>query len=258
MVAMNVWPTDASDGSVTSEARWRKMARHWTATGVLKGVGQEMAPTLAYPNLTVKDGACWVDGHFCELLGTQVLTVTANGLAVVRFDPAANTADLLYRDAVSVPAQSPTGTWELPIAKITGSVLADQRAMVSAGGPAVLRAVGTGSVGTLTATPVDVPGLILTVTTLASHWYRIVGRVSLVATGAVGTLEARLMEDGAAIDFADATVAASSQRQMQNLVLRQPTAGVHVYKVMALTDASGGQIPNTLAQNNLTIEDLGV
>lgn len=132
MVAMNVWPTDAADGSVSSEARWRKMARHWTPSGVLAGVGSEMAPTLAYPNLTVKAGACWVDGHYCELPGDQVLAVTANGLTVVRFDPAANTAELLYRDGATTPAQNPNGTWEQPIAKITGSALTDVRQLVSA------------------------------------------------------------------------------------------------------------------------------
>lgn len=128
MVAMNVWPTDGAAGSVATEARWRSMGRAWTGSGVITGVGLELAPTLAMPNLTVKAGACWVDGHYCELTSDQVLTATANGLAVVRFDPAANTADLLWRDAVSTPAQSPTGTWELPIAKTVGSVLTDLRA----------------------------------------------------------------------------------------------------------------------------------
>lgn len=126
MVAMNVWPTDGADGAVTSEARWRKMARQWASSGVC-GVGAEMVPTLAYPNLTVKSGAAWVDGHYCELLSDQVLAVTANGLAVVRFDPAANTAELLYRDGVSTPSQNPSGTWELPIAQIAGSALTDLR-----------------------------------------------------------------------------------------------------------------------------------
>jgi hypothetical protein len=43
---------------------------------------------------------------------------------VVRFDPAANTAELLYRDGASLPNQSPTGVWELPIALVQGSALA--------------------------------------------------------------------------------------------------------------------------------------
>ena len=127
MVAMNVWPTDAADGSVATEARWRKMARLWAPSGVAEGVGGNMAPSLVYPNLTIRSGAAWVDGAYCELTGDQVLAVTANGLVVVRFDPAANTAQLLYRDAISVPAQDPAGTWELPIAQIVGSALVDKR-----------------------------------------------------------------------------------------------------------------------------------
>lgn len=128
MVAMNVWPTDAADGSVSSEARWRKMGRLWAPTAVDPAAGAGMAPTLAFPNLTVKAGACWVDGHFCELPGDQVLAVTANGLVVVRFDPAANTAELLYRDGVTVPNQSPTGVYEMPLARMAASALTDLRA----------------------------------------------------------------------------------------------------------------------------------
>lgn len=129
MVAMNVWPTDAADGSVASEARWRKMGRQWANSGVCAGTGTDlpMKPTLSGTNLTVTAGACWVDGHYCELAGDQVLTVTANGLVVVRFDPAANTAELLYRDAATAPSQSPAGIWELEIAQIIGSVLQDRR-----------------------------------------------------------------------------------------------------------------------------------
>lgn len=131
MVAMNVWPTDAADGAVTSEARWRKMARMWAPSGVAAGVAGELAPSLAFPNLTVQAGSAWVDGHFTELTGSQVLTVTANGIVVVRFDPAANTAELLYRDGVSTPTQNPTGTWELLIAQISGSALSDRRTFAS-------------------------------------------------------------------------------------------------------------------------------
>jgi hypothetical protein len=109
------------------------MGRVWAPTAPTTPTG--LAPSLAYPNLTVQAGAAWVDGHFCELPGAQVLTVTANGLCVVRFDPAANTAQLLYLDGVSVPSQSPTGTYEMPIAKISGSALTDVRPVIgNAGG----------------------------------------------------------------------------------------------------------------------------
>lgn len=127
MVAMSVWPTDGADGSVANEARWRKMARWWTPSGV---VGN-LAPTLAFPNLTIQPGAAWVDGHYTELASAQVLNVTANGLAVIRFDPAANSAELLWRDGATTPTQNPEGTWELPIAKTVGSVLTDLRVSVT-------------------------------------------------------------------------------------------------------------------------------
>jgi hypothetical protein len=127
MVAMNVWPTDAADGSVSNEPKWRKMARHWCPTGIADGVGTNMAPTLAFPNLTVGAGACWIDGHFCELPAQTMLTVTANGLAVVQFDPAANLAQLIWRDGATTPVQLPTGVWELPIAKVASNALTDLR-----------------------------------------------------------------------------------------------------------------------------------
>lgn len=133
MVAMNVWPTDAADGSVASEARWRKMAKTWAPTGTIPGVGGELAVSLVYPNLTVKSGAAWVDGHYCELLGDQVLAVTASGLVVIRFDPAANTAQLLYLDGVTTPTQNPSGTWEFVLALISASSLVRQAVSAAPG-----------------------------------------------------------------------------------------------------------------------------
>lgn len=150
MVAMNVWPTDGAAGSVATELQWRKMGRLWAPSGVVQGVGGEMAPSLAGTNLTVQAGSCWVDGHFCELTSTQVLTTTANGLCVVRFDPAANSAQLLYLDGVSTPTQNPTGTWELPIAQIVGSALTDLRGITITG--------AGGDTGWINLTPVSGSG----------------------------------------------------------------------------------------------------
>lgn len=142
MVAMNTWPTDANNGSVANEARWRSMARMFARTGVLPNGGvDELTPSLNYPALTIKPGACWVDGHYCELTSEQVLTATANGTAVVRFHPADNTAELLWRDGVSVfdptevvdttgltlPWQNGAGPWEMPIARTVNQALTDMR-----------------------------------------------------------------------------------------------------------------------------------
>jgi len=131
MVAMDVWPTDAASGSVANESRWRKMGRLFAPDGVVAGIGGELAPTLAASSLTMRSGSAWVDGHYTEMASDQVLTVTANGLAVVRFDPAANTAELLWRDGVTTPTQNPASIWELAIARTTGGALTDLRAFSS-------------------------------------------------------------------------------------------------------------------------------
>ena len=168
MVAMNVWPTDGAAGSVANEARWRAMARYWVPTGVVADNAGGMAPSLNGTSLTVRSGVAWVDGHFCELTSDQVLTVTANGIAVVRFDPAANTAELLYRDGITAPAQSPTGTFELLIAKITASVLTDARPLLRNNSPTVFASaagrtagwVGTPQPGQLSVRGDAPPGIV--------------------------------------------------------------------------------------------------
>ena len=134
MVAMNVWPTDAADGAVTSEARWRKMGRLWAPSGATGGVGGELKPSYLYPTLTVKNGAAWADGHYCELTADQGfggMTALSVGLVVVRFDPTANTAELLYLDGATTPSQNPAGVWEVPIARLNTGVMTDLRTLVA-------------------------------------------------------------------------------------------------------------------------------
>jgi hypothetical protein len=132
MPDLSVWPTDGADGSVSSEARWRKMARMWAPSGV-KAVG-DLAPTLvAGPTINVAIGQCWVDGHFGELTAPASIPASSAGLLVVRFTPADNHCELLYRDAVSTPTQTDP-TWELPIALMSGGVLTDVRKIAALGG----------------------------------------------------------------------------------------------------------------------------
>lgn len=129
MPDLNVWPTDGADGSVSSEARWRKMARGWVPSGVdasLLGSGQ-LTPTLAAgPTINVTIGAAWLDGHYAELTTPASIPATANGLLVVRFTPADNHAELLYRDAAVTCTQT-LATWELPIARMLAGALQDLR-----------------------------------------------------------------------------------------------------------------------------------
>lgn len=125
MADLTVWPTDGAGGSVASEARWRKMARLWVGTGVeLKG--GMLKPTLGAGSIGVADGNCWLDGHYAELAAGTSIPVTSNGLLVIRFTPADNHAELLYRDSVTDPTQT-DASYELPLARMTGGVMVDLR-----------------------------------------------------------------------------------------------------------------------------------
>lgn len=136
MADMALWPSDGGDGVVATEARWRKMARLWAPSAVVKGAGGELAPTLAMPNLTIATGAAWLDGHYTELAASTVLTATANGLAVARVDPTINKAEIVWRDGATTPTQTPEGIWELPLYKTVASVGTDLRVLAEAVIPA--------------------------------------------------------------------------------------------------------------------------
>ena len=132
MPDLTVWPTDGVDGIVSSEARWRKMARVWATSGVALASADpvttsQLAPLLlAGPAIRVQAGAAWVDGHYAELATVQTVAATANGLLVLRFTSADNRCELLYRDAVSTPTQT-VATWELPLARMAAGVMTDLR-----------------------------------------------------------------------------------------------------------------------------------
>jgi len=127
---LTVWPTDGADGSVSSEARWRKMGRLWVPSGVdasLLGIAGQLVPTLAAgPTINVAAGSCWLDGHYAERTTPASVPATANGLLVVRFTPADNHAELLYRDAAVTCTQT-LATWELPIAQMLAGAMRDIR-----------------------------------------------------------------------------------------------------------------------------------
>lgn len=133
MVAMSVWPTDAGDGSVATEFRWRRMARLWAPTAIVARFGGEFGPSLSGLTLTVQSGAAWVDGHYCELTTTATFPVGADGRVTIMFDPAANSAQLLWTPGAGlVPIQTPDGVWELPICFMSGGVLNDVRVLSAA------------------------------------------------------------------------------------------------------------------------------
>jgi hypothetical protein len=184
MADLTVWPTDGADGSVSSEARWRKMARLWVPSIVDESLGAtSLQPTLvAGPTINVAAGACWVDGHYCELASPSSVAATANGLAVVRFTPADNHAELVYRDGVTVPTQT-LATWELPIAQMTAGAMADRRGLLTVG------AIASGpanAVASIVPAGTTIPGISVTV---PSGRYRLIASFDLdVTVAAAGNI----------------------------------------------------------------------
>jgi hypothetical protein len=126
------WPTDAGDGSVSTEERWRKMAQLWAPSGVVDGYMGRLDPDLSGSTVTVAAGGAWIDGHYAEQLTSSSVAVTSNGLVVIRFTPADNTFELLYRSGATTPTQT-DATWELPIAQMSGGAMTDLREFVSRG-----------------------------------------------------------------------------------------------------------------------------
>lgn len=238
MVAMNVWPTDAADGSVATESRWRKMARQWIPSGVIAGIGGQLAPTLAYPNLTVQAGAVWIDGHYGDLPGAQVLAVTPNGLAVVRFDPAANTCELLYRDGVVNPSQTVDGTWELAVAQLSGSALIDRRGNVIAPGIA-----GTLYIGNVPAGNVPAGGQITVASVVVPAGLYLVNYVVFMAsTAALNNVSIKVFGNGVgAVNYSlpNATGMTSGSFGINEYV-NMPTAGTIAVNIVNLTGAQVG------------------
>jgi hypothetical protein len=129
MPDLNTWPTDGAAGSVSSEAKWRKMARLWVPSGVASAA--DLVPTLAAgPTINVAVGAAWLDGHFAELTTPASIPASANGLLVLRFTPADNRCELLYRDGATTPTQTDP-TWEMPVALMNAGSMYDRRAVLS-------------------------------------------------------------------------------------------------------------------------------
>ena len=132
MPLLTGWPTDAGDGSVSTEARWRAMARLWAPSGVVDGYLDRLDPDYALGAVTVGAGAAWIDGHYANSSPRAAVAVTSNGLVVIRWTPAANTFELLYRDGATTPTQTDP-TWELPLAQMTGGAMTDLREFVTRG-----------------------------------------------------------------------------------------------------------------------------
>lgn len=237
MAVMDVWPTDGEDGSIATEAKWRKMGRLFAPDSVVANAGGELALSLAGTALTVQSGAVWIDGHYAELAGSQNLTVTANGLVVIRFDPAANIAELVYRDGATVPEQNPNGIWEMVIGSVSGSVLTDSRNILPVSGNGVIRRTValTFASQTVTSTRVNLGGAIVIP---SANYARLLNITASVLPNSAVILDMYLAANGASLKRV--RLMAGSEHSM-GLTYQHPiAAGVAAVTINAQFAAPGG------------------
>jgi microcystin-dependent protein len=126
------FPFTSGPGAGASFPRWRSMARNFVAggSGVISGYAGQCAPSLAGTTVTISTGAVWVDGVYGEITTPKNLTISGSGMVVARMDPTAQQVVVAFVAGQSQPAQSPTGTYEIPLASIQGNSLTDIRLML--------------------------------------------------------------------------------------------------------------------------------
>lgn len=127
MVAVQIperYPFDGSDAS--DEFEWRRMARLWATSGVVRDELAELAaaPVATQRKIQIAPGQAWVDGHFGQSVNTIVLDVPANATADARKDivvvrvrrgSGSRGMELDYRTGSSASYPAPTETepvWE--------------------------------------------------------------------------------------------------------------------------------------------------
>ena len=67
------FPWDKGFGTPASSSMWRKMAKLWSADGVVSGLNS----TLAAGVVTVNPGACFIHGYYGEVVTAQNITGVA-------------------------------------------------------------------------------------------------------------------------------------------------------------------------------------
>ncbi len=124
----------------TFAARWRRMARQWCPSGVVRGIGDEMWPVYwdrdwggpGQGALVVGTGAVWVNGFYGEATTTKHVNVPSNvGLVVARLDPGTQNITLVWKEGPSHgPTPDPDGIWEVPLVYLWGDRWDDMRPKV--------------------------------------------------------------------------------------------------------------------------------
>lgn len=126
-------PFDAGAGANLTEDNWRKMARHWLGTGVLRGEDNELQVygDSSGMQVKVKTGKAWVRGHYGESTAEKTLAIAVADATNPRIDVVVLRADFdnnLIELVVltGTPAGSPvapavtqsSAIWEVALAQV--------------------------------------------------------------------------------------------------------------------------------------------
>jgi hypothetical protein len=122
------FPFDTGPGAQANPNNWRMMARLFSNSGVIRGYLGSLACSQAGSVVTVQQGAAWIDGFYGESDGTKTVAVSGNGMVVARMDPTARTITFVFVPSQTVPTQSLTGIFEVPLWQVTGTTGRDIRA----------------------------------------------------------------------------------------------------------------------------------
>jgi hypothetical protein len=128
----NYFPFDTGPGSTATAARWRLMARLYRGSGVIYGFLNNCAATIAGSVVTVQMGAVWVDGYYGEIDTPKAVTVSGNGMVVIRMDPTARQVLVMFVANQTIPTRNLSGIYEVPIMQVTGATGKDIRQFAQA------------------------------------------------------------------------------------------------------------------------------
>ena len=288
-------PFDSGPGSNILEDSWRKMARHWLQSGVLRGEDNDLQVYADSSGIQckVKTGKAAIRGHHGENTSEKILPLTAFAgigagksrldIVVARGDFLNNVIELDVVTGVAAttgtqvaPAvtQSAT-TWELKLAELGPFTTAD--VTVDAGDVADWRlwAVPTHGAGGEIATSVDVTanqaGIVaeadLTNMTVVAvlqpgRLYRVSNRAGLISSNTSDRLALYTKEGATYLDTALSPAPNTSSGQTMRGEAKVTKVAVGRYTFKAAAERLAGSGSTTMAatatfKSRIYVEDLG-
>lgn len=123
----NYFPFDSGPGYTATMSRWRLMGRLFCGSGVIPGFQNQFATTVSGGVATIQPGGVWIDGFYGETTANKALTVSGNGMIVARMDPTSKTITIVYVLNQTLPTQSLTGIFEIPLYTVAAGAVTDAR-----------------------------------------------------------------------------------------------------------------------------------